>query len=367
MTGKVYLKDFESGTYKNIKITVHPGSSFDDITNKDVFAEYIINTEDRSIISEKIFNSKSLADKIPTYAELMNLFDSSRRFFFKHTYAVLLEYKGDGKDFEFRTAAENHGKFRLPSLYNYFRGNSVYIPLKTFTFKLKNGKLRGCPLEADVYAELLNFTFCYIFDDACCFFYQAGGTLFLDVGSIIKNPMQRHLVRKRLKNYRGAYKFALKSYRQRAKVKVPFFIFPRKVKMPKINDETFEITNDIIYEETRAKTDALKIAAEVICTSKGGQLIENVFDIFKNKELENIAKRYYYALCEVGDKLSKYGYLKDEDYKYFDVYDILFADKNRNFCTEMRKRAEYFKKSAELSGEKYIAAYDGKVFLLHEN
>lgn len=360
MVGIILLKDIQTGSHKYFKLAIFSGNSYSDINPEKGFSEYVINIENKKIVSKNLSSGISIS-----YFELLDLCDLSIKFLLSNPHVICLQFKRS-QDTEFRIIPSNHGNYVLPDLYNFLHGNAVYFPIKTFTFKTGNGKLRANLLEADVCCELLNFAMHIFAKDITPMYYQAGGTLYVDLCSIIKNPvlsifLQRYLPQK-------AYKFAKRLYRERKNhVNRAFPLHIEPIESYDNLDVTPASTEyeALINSARAAKLSTLIVATKYYVNEKPEEIVKNIFEIIKDEKFLKIKNDYYEKLLHFGEKLTDYKYLSQKDYvKYLSIADIMSSE----FDVSLRKKL--FEKSSLLrhtalefeKRENSLIAYDGMAF-----
>jgi len=369
MVGIILVKDFITGSYRYPKIAAFSGVSYSDINYEKAFSEYVVDIENKKIISKKLALQKN--EEI-TYFEIIKLCDEYMKFLVSNPYAVCLEFKqNDGKT-EFRVLPTNQGNFVLPDLYNFLHGNSVYFPIETYKFKTGNGSFRSNPLEANICCELINYAVHTLIKGMPNIFYQAGGTLYLDVCPVINNKFLRTPLRRYLSKYPAAYKKLLEFYKQRQKKishELPTMPFAVKSKACLSVEETTTDTQfkKLVNDLRKAKIDVLNIAVKQFSNSKGEELIENLFEFAHNKDFVEIKTMIYKEIFNYAEKLVEHKYLPDKNsINYFTVSDILATEFSASKRASLSTEAKLLKYTA-VNFEKrknHIIAYDGSAFEL---
>jgi len=360
MVGIIFLKDIYTGSYTNLKIVVFNGSNYSEINPQNPFSEYIINFKNQKIISKNISSSVNA-----TYFDLINLIEHAHNFLFSNPYAVCLQFKKTDTDIEFRIIPTNNGKFSLPDMYNFVYGSAVYYPLKTFTFKLQNGQIRSNPLEADVCCFLLNHALQALGSKIDALYFQAGGTLYLNLSPLLKNKF----LRRHLKSVISArvYKKALKLCKEDEKGFSEVVPFQRKLKALKdILD--FDVTKPSTeYEALINKTRAAKLSASIVASKyfsnvKSKELVGNLFKIVDDEKFVKIKNSYFEKISHYGRRLHTYSHIPKKHYlNYLSVYDIVNSEFDVNLRKTLGIKANLISNSTKdfKEREKFIVASDG--------
>lgn len=367
MVGIILLKDIKTGSYKNFKVVIFAGNNYSDISPDKPCSEYVVNIETKKIISRKEHAGKSV---IATYFELMELCGSCMKFLFENPHAVCLQFKRSDNDIQYRVIPTSQGKYALPDLYNFIYGNAVYFPVKTFTFKTKNGHMRANPLKADAYCELLNYVVYVLAEKGTPLYYQAGGTLYVDIGKIIKNIRLRPQLKKYLLPYDGAYQCACKLYREKAKRVSDTSAFPfritKNVKFFDVESNPDAVGYEFLVENLRtAKAEALSAVSPYF--AKGRVAVENIFSVVHDEALAKIADKYYSRTLQYGERLADYRFMKSKDYmKYLSIRDILMSKSDASLRASLAQKANLIRETAMEFQERENAmiSYDGTAFNL---
>lgn len=372
MVGIILLKDFITGSYRYPKMALFSGMSYSDIKPEKSFSEYVVDIETKKIVSKKLSLQK--IDDV-SYFELMNLCNEYMNFLVSNPYAVCVEFKANNNKTEFRIVPTSHGDFVLPDLYNFLHSNALYFPLETYTFKTGNGSLRSNPLEADISCELINYAVHTLVNGMPNIFYQAGGTLYLDICPVINNKFLRTPLKKYFSAYPDVYKTACKIYKQRQKKtahELPTMPFSVKTKKPLYVIEAAADGNyaKLINSLRKAKLATFNVAVNQISNSNGERLVKNLFEFAYNKELVEIKNTLYKEIINYAEKLVEHKYLPDRNsINYFTVTDILTAEFSAVRRASLSSEANLLKHTA-VNFEKrknYIIAYDGTAFEFKSN
>jgi len=368
MVGIVLVKDFFTGSYTYVKLAIFEGSSFSDINYESPFSQYVVDIENREIVSK--IPSSTVPVEV-SYLDLMSLCDESLVFLAKNPYAVSFEFKRENDKTEFRVVPTNQGSFVMPDLYNFFHGNAVYFPVEIYTFKTGNGSLRANSLEADVCCELINYTLHALSDEITAIFYQSGGTLYLDIAPVIKNKSLRPSLKKYLSKYPGAYKNALEIFKKREKhisiqsTTMPGYIKKKEFQIEEITEATASEYDNLINTIRYCKMLTLNVASDKFSGVKKDVLIKNLFEFALNDDFVKIKNLLYNKILNYSEKLVDYNYLSSRNYiKYLSVSDILTSEFSAIFRANLPSRAELLKcGSTDFKKRKNsLIAYDGTAF-----
>ena len=360
MVGIIFLKDIHTGSYANLKIIVFNGSNYSEINPQKPFSEYIINFKNQKIVSKNVSSAVKA-----TYFDLIDLTEKARNFLFSNPYAVCLQFKKTDTDIELRIIPTNHGKFLLPDMYNFIYGNAVYYPIKTFTFKLQNGQIRSNPLEADVCCVLLNHALKTLGSKSDALYFQAGGTLYLNLSPVLKNKF----LRRHLKAVISAkvYKKAIKLCKEDKNTFSKTTPFPLKLKSPE-NVFNCDVTKpDTEYEALINKARAAKLSASLVASQhfsnvKSKGLVENLFKIIDDENFVKIKNSYFEKILTFGRRLHTYNHISQKHYlNYLSVYDIESSEFDVNSRKMFAIKTNLVSNSAKefKDREKFIISKDG--------
>ena len=359
MVGIIFLKDINTGSYANLKVVIFNGSNYSEINPQKPFSEYTINFKNQKIVSKNI----SSAVKV-TYFDLIDIIKHAHNFLLSNPYAVCLQFKKTATDTEFRIVPTNHGRFSLPDMYNFFHGSGVYYPIKTFTFKLQNGKVRANPLEADVCCFLLNHALLSLGCKSDALYFQSGGTLYLNLVPVLKNRFLRRYLKTNISP--KAYKKALKLCKE-DKAFSSIVLFSRKLK-PFNDNFDFDVSiPDTEYEALINKTRAAKLSASIVASQyfsnvKPKEMIANLFKIVDDEKFLGIKNSYFEKISDFGRRLHTYNHIDHKHYlNFLSVYDIISFEFDVHLRKTLNLKSNLVKYSVKEfeDREKFIIAKDG--------
>ena len=361
MVGIILLKDIQTGSYAYTKVVVFNGSNYSEINYEKPFSEYTINIKKQKIVSKNISSNVEV-----TYFQLVSLLEKAHDFLFLNPHAVCLQFKISQTDTEFRIIPSKQGSFCLPDLYNFAYGNAVYFPLKTFTFKTQNGQIRANPLEADVCCVLLNYALQSLGNKSDVLYYQAGGTLYVNLCCIIKNRFLRRHLKSTLSS--KTYKLALKLYKENDSKKISALFGNLKAGNFVTDFEATPAQTE--YEALINKSRAAKLSTSVVAAAyfsnvNSETLVKNIFNIINDEKFIEIKNGYYEKILSYGRRLFLYKHIPKKDYlNYLMVYDIISSEFDIRLRKTLSLKSNLLRYTATdfENRENFIIASDGTAY-----
>ncbi len=114
MVGTAIIKDFETGSFENIRITFSEGMSFEDIDRADEVVSCLVNIEKRSIRYD--YGNKELARNL-TMNEVLDIAVKAREMWMENPYLTIARFVLGDESCEMRTVSEKAGVYEMPDLW----------------------------------------------------------------------------------------------------------------------------------------------------------------------------------------------------------------------------------------------------------
>lgn len=318
MVGVILIKDTETGSYRNIRITVCRGSHYTDI---DLFGSYATYTLD--IVTREILHRHASDDSAPrlTLFELYTIADAAHKYLYDNLRATQLWFKWQDAKPVFKTVSAAEGVYSLPDLHNMYTQSAIYVICKN------PGENEGpvfTPLTGSVICSALNFAACKVLSAPVKLYYYSGGAIYADVGVFLKTPFLRYHLKKSMDDWLKCSKLLFELYRESGKAafsKVPSISFSGlKPLRQKRENDNYDATGAL----RTAKIQTYGLFNDVLGKSKS---MRRVIDAFIRMPYdENFLEIIYEAkesFLQLGERLVEYGYLTEEKYIEFYTEDEL--------------------------------------------
>ena len=106
MVGTVIFKDFETGSYETMRVTVYEGNSYADIDRAREFSSCVVSLEGRSAVYDAL--SSGNAPRL-NMKDLFELCQRAREYLYKHDWVTMADFLTDGTDASFRCRSVKSG------------------------------------------------------------------------------------------------------------------------------------------------------------------------------------------------------------------------------------------------------------------
>lgn len=106
MVGIVIFKNFETGSYEHMRVTLYKGHSYSDMDRQDDFSSCLVSLEKRSVIYD--FSSGSNAPR-PGMHAVLELCVRAREYFYEHDWITMADFLANGDDVSFRIRSVKSG------------------------------------------------------------------------------------------------------------------------------------------------------------------------------------------------------------------------------------------------------------------
>ncbi len=123
MVGVVALKNFQTGSYRYMRISVFKGDAYSDIEKGELISSYIVDPDANLAVLELSGDANCFVplDKVVFVSR------SAREFFYNNTHATQLEFKTNGDDIYFRISGTKCGVSEPASFRELFGDDSLYM------------------------------------------------------------------------------------------------------------------------------------------------------------------------------------------------------------------------------------------------
>jgi hypothetical protein len=125
MVGTVIFKDFETGSYENMRVTLYNGHAYKDIDRQDNFSSCIVSPEKRRAVYDVITSAD--APRLNMNA-LFELCRRAREFFYDNDWVTIADFAINGSDISLRQRSSQSGIFApvdVRGLFDY-KTNRIY-------------------------------------------------------------------------------------------------------------------------------------------------------------------------------------------------------------------------------------------------
>ncbi len=154
MVGTAIIKDFETGSFENIRLTFSDGISFEDIDRAEDVVSCLVNIEKRSISYD--YGNMDLARKL-TMKEVMEIAVKAREMWMENPYLTIARFVLRDGSCEMRTVSEKAGVYEMPDLW------ALYSPECKDMYKLIKTVSDKDILYASLLCEAINYAVCVVY------------------------------------------------------------------------------------------------------------------------------------------------------------------------------------------------------------
>lgn len=148
MVGTVIFKDFESGSYEDMRLTIYEGSSYEDIQRGGDFVSCVVNPE-----ALRIRYDHRSSDSAPSLRmrQVLQIARKAREYLYEHTYVTMAEFCIRGDDVDIRTSSVKSGVYEPVDI------RAAFYKGVTDVYRLVSHVGTGSVLYVSVLCEALNF------------------------------------------------------------------------------------------------------------------------------------------------------------------------------------------------------------------
>ncbi len=167
MVGTAIIKDFETGSFENIRLTFSEGMSFADIDRAEEVVSCLVNIGKRSIKYD--YGNMDIAHTL-TMNEVLDTAVKAREMWMENPYLTIARFVLSDGSCEMRTASEKAGVYEMPDLWALYDSEckDMYKLIKTVSDK--------DILYASLFCEAINYAVCVVFGiEERLFTYSACG------------------------------------------------------------------------------------------------------------------------------------------------------------------------------------------------
>ena len=173
MVGVVILKNFETGSYKYMQVTVFDGSSYADIERGEAVFSYSVNPDEDDV--RQTFSLEN-PDISVSKSDILAIASFARTYMFQNPYATILKFKKNGSDTVFKTSSCREGVSSPASFHSLFLDDSLYMLLSdekenTYTWR-------------SAFCDALNFAMQKIFGISDEIYSQSAGGIYINIALI---------------------------------------------------------------------------------------------------------------------------------------------------------------------------------------
>ena len=183
MVGVVIFKNFETGSYADVRITMYEGSSFSDIERQEAFSSCTVN------LDKKIFKYDYISDDTAPVIGMdaaLELAAKARAYLYEHPYVTLAEFCVSGTECKFRPSSVKGGVYAPADFQSVFKHGSFFMlctDCKAHTFTWVSALCEG-----------INFALQMIFNTSAQIFTSAAGGVYIDLmGYMYSRKVRRYL------------------------------------------------------------------------------------------------------------------------------------------------------------------------------
>lgn len=108
MVGRIIYKDFETGSYEKMLVTVFDGISYPDMEKNNDFSSYLVTFSEKKI--QKQYVSSDSAPRC-TINEILAVCRKAREFLFCHNYVTVAEFVLAGENIRIRSVSSKSGAY----------------------------------------------------------------------------------------------------------------------------------------------------------------------------------------------------------------------------------------------------------------
>ncbi len=124
MVGTVIFKDFETGSYENMRVTMYGGNSYADIDRAQEFSSCIVSLERKSAVYDVL-----TSDNAPRLSmkELFELCQRAREYLYTHDWVTMADFAVSGTDILFRCRSSKSGIYSPIDIHTIFDIGSRHV------------------------------------------------------------------------------------------------------------------------------------------------------------------------------------------------------------------------------------------------
>ena len=288
MVGTVIFKNFETGSYREMKITGFDGKTYTDIGKGEYFS-CTVNLDERSIV----FDRKSSEDiTFHSMDEIFLVAQKAKRYLYRNIYATVVEFCLNMDECTLRTASFKCGVYEPPDVKSLFNNSAYYMLIGEFRDK--------SPLWLSAFCDGVNFAFHRLFGTSERFLFFSSAGIYINLAVFPKGILSGRVTGKSRIRYICSKRDSSREFNVVNTGPASVYEFPGGTPSDKF------IHSICSYRCTMSNL-FLKLI------SKQNSIVEKLgimFDCTHISEAVRLTDDIYPHLLEVSHKFFEYGYLE---------------------------------------------------------
>ncbi len=303
MVGTVVFKNFETGSYREMKITAFQGKNYSDIGVGDFFS-CRVNLSDRSII----YDFKSKEDiTFHSMEEILLVAEKARLYLYKNPYVTIAEFCLNMDECIFRTVSFKCGVYEPPDIKTLFGDSAYYMLLGEFEGK--------SPLWMSVFCKGINFAVSRILNTSERFVSFSSKGVYLNLSLFKKRDLIGRV--RGLKRILYIAKKCKEPLELKARNTVPVSVYDYR------GTTAFD---KLVYSLCNFECSMFNLFAELMSKARfRKERVEILFNCTRIGEAIKLTDELYPELLEFSESMYVYGYLEAKAHAAsLDVKEVLF-------------------------------------------
>ncbi len=169
MVGIVALKNFETGSYRRMRVSVFKGNMYSDIASGELVSSYIIDP----VLEVAVLELSNDTGDFVSLDKVVCVARSAREFFYSNTYATQLKFKTTGEDIKFKVSGTRCGVSEPASFRELFGDSSLFM--------LVSDEREHTYLWRSALCDAMNFAVQKIFGISEEVYAQSGGGIYINL------------------------------------------------------------------------------------------------------------------------------------------------------------------------------------------
>ena len=295
MVGVVALKNFETGSYSHMRISVFKGNSYSDIKKGTFISSYIADPDANLAVLELSGD----ANCIVSLDKVISVSCSAREFFYSHTHATQLKFKTVGDDIYFKISSAKCGVTEPASFRSLFKNDSLYM--------LISDEKKHSFLWRSALCDAMNFAVQKAFDISEEVYTQSGGGIYINLA--LFSP---HLVKFCIRDIDLDVFKILKSLKKKRigklKPKSSYTALP-------LNSDGFGYQSEAVYLYRRLKHESYVKTIKEFTGLGDKEIVLRLLSFPSNRDLRVCADSFVANSLDFLTSCFKYSNIKHESYK----------------------------------------------------
>lgn len=338
MVGTIIFKNFETGSYKEMRICAFDGNTYSHIGKGD-FIQCYINLEKETIRYDTPPVSNSFC---PTMGQMFSVAKEGRRFLLANSHITVCEYTLNGENISIRPVSSNWGVYEVPEITSLFNEGGFYKLTKEFPEKP--------PLWLSCLCEVMNFCVQRVFSLSETVFSRSSYGIYINLSVFSKRQL------KALGYGKNSPYTKIISAKNRCKICLKK---PQSLNLNSTRKVYPSSKGKFIYELSLFKIKGANYFSDFVAKSSSlSDRLNCIMSLALDSFIEKITDDFFDLVLQYSRDLFEFGYLKSQIHtKMITLKEVMLLAFDNTEKGEVSKRVQARSKNFKLLNKLPCAKY----------